>query len=148
MKTFILAILFAIAAPAFAFDECAAGSWFDPARDGEGINVEVLDDQVVAYFYTFDGDRQTWFVMVGDRPESGAVRLGAFQYVKLSESPFEVWEIEVGSASLEYLGAGEMLFSFEFQIDPYIPNVALPYCLAGHCQGEYIYSRLTGPPDC
>jgi len=46
------------------------GSWFDPARDGEGYNIEIigpsLEPQMLAYFYTYDeAGNQMWLTGVG-----------------------------------------------------------------------------------
>ena len=46
------------------------GSWYDPERDGEGYNIEIvgssLDPQLLAYFYTYDGGgNQMWLVGAG-----------------------------------------------------------------------------------
>ena len=53
---------------------CITGSWYLPARDGEGYNIEIwgddLDPQVLAYFYTYDDDgNQMW--LVGSGPANG-----------------------------------------------------------------------------
>ena len=51
-----------------ALDACYTGSWYDTQRDGEGINIEVLEELTVAYFYTFDkNDNQAWFTLLGDK---------------------------------------------------------------------------------
>lgn len=40
--------------PGYTITPCITGSWYDPARDGEGYNIEItgssLDPQVLAYF--------------------------------------------------------------------------------------------------
>jgi hypothetical protein len=60
--------------PGYTIVPCITGSWYDPARDGEGYNIEItgssLDPQVLAYFYTYDenGD-QMW--LVGSGPADG-----------------------------------------------------------------------------
>ena len=48
-------------------DQRFTGTWFDPAQAGHGVFVEVLpDDQLVAYWFTFDSEgRQAWFGGVG-----------------------------------------------------------------------------------
>jgi len=58
------------APPTFTITPGITGSWFDPARDGEGYNVEIigspLEPQLLAYFYTYDdaGD-QMWLTGYG-----------------------------------------------------------------------------------
>jgi hypothetical protein len=51
-----------------------SGSWFDPGRDGEGYNFEVLDDPsgylLYAYYYTYDDvGNQMW--VTGTGPVNG-----------------------------------------------------------------------------
>jgi len=53
---------------------CISGSWYLPARDGEGYNIEIigseLDPQVLAYFYTYDdAGNQMW--VTGYGPANG-----------------------------------------------------------------------------
>lgn len=53
---------------------CITGSWYLPARDGEGYNIEIigssLDPQVLAYFYTYDeAGNQMW--LLGSGPANG-----------------------------------------------------------------------------
>jgi hypothetical protein len=59
--------------PAGSFDivPCITGSWYLPARDGEGYNIEIigseLDPDLLAYFYTYDdAGNQMWLTGVGD----------------------------------------------------------------------------------
>ncbi len=56
--------------PSFNITPGITGSWFDPTRDGEGFNVEVigstLEPQFLAYFYTYDDSgNQMWLTGVG-----------------------------------------------------------------------------------
>lgn len=46
------------------------GSWYDPQTDGQGFNLDILDDEktVVSYWYTYTSDAsgsQRWFVLEG-----------------------------------------------------------------------------------
>lgn len=44
-----------------------SGSYYDPARSGQGLNIEVLGNgAVVAYWYTYAAGGQRWYVMQGD----------------------------------------------------------------------------------
>lgn len=56
-------------APALTVDARFSGSWFDPARSGEGIALEILPEgRAIVYFFTFSPSgtqpRQAW--LVGD----------------------------------------------------------------------------------
>jgi len=53
-----------------------SGQWFDPARDGEGISLEVLPgNKALVYFFTFppsgDAGQQRWLLAVGDVIDGG-----------------------------------------------------------------------------
>jgi hypothetical protein len=50
------------------FDSRFNGSWYDPATDGQGFSIEVLDqnDVVVSYWYTYTQTGELrWFVLQG-----------------------------------------------------------------------------------
>lgn len=49
-----------------------SGSWFDPARSGEGISLQILDrGEPMLYWFTFDEDgNQMWLFEVGQSRES------------------------------------------------------------------------------
>jgi arylsulfatase A-like enzyme len=49
-------------------DARMGGAWYDPAHDGEGFLLEVLEDsQAVVYWFTYDETgAQRWFVATGD----------------------------------------------------------------------------------
>ena len=54
-----------------------SGSWYDPARDGEGFVLEVLPDgRVLAYWFTYDlSGRQAWMLTLSE----GSVAQGSTQ---------------------------------------------------------------------
>lgn len=60
--------------PGYTITPCITGSWYDPERDGEGYNIEIigssLEPEMLVYFYTYDenGD-QMW--LVGSGPADG-----------------------------------------------------------------------------
>ena len=49
-----------------------SGSWYDPARDGEGFVVQFIDDtSALVYWFTYDeAGNQRWFVGAGDMLEN------------------------------------------------------------------------------
>jgi len=56
--------------PSFTITPGITGTWYDPARDGEGYNIEIigssLDPQMLAYFYTYDdAGNQMWLIAQG-----------------------------------------------------------------------------------
>ncbi len=51
-------------------DQRFDGSWYDPTNDGQGFQLDILDDEetVVAYWYTYEADgsgEQRWFLLLG-----------------------------------------------------------------------------------
>ncbi|MEM9301294.1 MAG: M14 family zinc carboxypeptidase [Pseudomonadota bacterium] len=55
----------------------ATGSWFDPARSGEGFVVQALaDGRGLVYWFTFDTEGQpAWYFGTGDLTDSGVVTI-------------------------------------------------------------------------
>ncbi|MCP4044914.1 MAG: hypothetical protein GY732_02855, partial [Gammaproteobacteria bacterium] len=51
-----------------AIDERMSGSWYDPAHNGEGFLLEVLEDeQAIVYWFTYDENgNQRWFIGLGE----------------------------------------------------------------------------------
>lgn len=52
-------------------DQRFDGSWYDPANDGQGFNLDILDDEktIVSYWYTYSNDgsgTQRWFLLEGE----------------------------------------------------------------------------------
>jgi hypothetical protein len=61
---------------------CISGSWFLPARDGEGYVIEIigssLEPEMLAYFYTYDdAGNQMW--LLGQGPVNGDTAVLAMQ---------------------------------------------------------------------
>ena len=54
-----------------------SGAWFNPARDGEGFIVEVVNEtDVLAYWFTYDSEgNQLWMLGLGELDQSGNVRI-------------------------------------------------------------------------
>lgn len=51
-----------------ALDQRFSGSWFNPETDGQGINLEILDDgkKLIGYWYTFgEAGERRWFTFNG-----------------------------------------------------------------------------------
>lgn len=151
MTAFLLSLMFlAVPGPVMALDECMTGSWYDPAVEHEGINIEVLaNDAAVAYFYTyefFDRTEQNWVVFVGDPSQ-----MDAFDTVPLGDSQAEY---DVGSGSIVAIDSDTLEFSHDFLLNLDLVGadgpdaLILPYCLDGQCERTYTYIRLTQPIPC
>jgi hypothetical protein len=125
------AILFAnliIAGPTIAQSGMAitsghGGHWYDPARNGEGWVLELLDDDAaLLYWFTYDEQgNQRWLtanghiVMDGDGeridfPTLVVTRGGRFGP---DFDPADVERLPVGEASLRFSGCDEATFTYE-----------------------------------
>jgi len=126
---------------------CHSGSWYSPDRVGEGISLEVLEDQVVLYFYTYrDGDKD-WYIMQGARTTTSAVSLEIFATEFEAKEPFTVDVYDVGDAVVEIIDDNTLSFEFVHTLDIQLPGT-FPFCLADRCTGVHEYIRLTSIVDC
>ena len=142
MKSLLASVLLLISGSALGLDECLSGSWYEPATSGQGVNLEVHPEAVVAYFYTYHTGKE-FYVLVGENVEDadGVLQLRAFETV--GESSFPKAELEVGYASFELLEDGTLLFQYDFQLDAdRLPYAAIPWCIG--CNGTLVLEQLTG----
>ena len=71
--------------PGGSFDiiPCISGSWFLPARDGEGYVIEIigssLEPEMLAYFYTYDDAGNQMWLIAGQGPINGDTAVLATQ---------------------------------------------------------------------
>lgn len=96
--------------PLFAVEPGIAAAWFDPARNGEGFLIEVLENnRAVLYWFTYDdAGEQDWYIasgmVEGNRlrfPELLRVSGGAFG---AEFDPDQVGRKVVGSATFLWTG--------------------------------------------
>jgi hypothetical protein len=64
-------------------DQRFDGSWYDVTTDGQGFNLDILDDEmtVISYWYTYSNDgsgSQRWFLLVGE-VEEGAGEVAIYE---------------------------------------------------------------------
>lgn len=142
MKAFLLAALLLISTPLMALDSCLSGSWYTPDRVGEGITLEIAENQVVGYFYTYGSAERAWYVLAGDNDNNILTMYGTS---KISEKPFAVFQSKVGTAVVTEIDSDNINFSFDIVLDI---DDANPWCLSGFCKGAYKYTRLTQPIPC
>jgi len=116
------------------------GSWYAPERDGEGINIEVLEGVVVAYFYRPDHSNQRWYNMLGDRPEGDNIWLDVYQSIGINDIHW------VGDALISITGNDSIVFSYDFRYDLTLEGDGLPWCLG--CRDTFSYVRITQPIPC
>jgi hypothetical protein len=99
-------------------DHRYSGAWFDPAHEGEGFIVEVLeDDRAVVYWFTYHADgRQRWLIGVGEVAGSRIVvgemleaRGGRFGD---AFDPDDVKLRSAGSLSISFQGCSDALVNY------------------------------------
>lgn len=117
------------------YDACFSGSWYDSENPGEGINVEVLEDAIIVYFYDQSGE---WTFFQGD--ENG---LDMYQ-------PWANGVGKVGDGYLIVIDDNTIEFGFNQRLD--LRDVTfqrpIPWCLRSDCAREYVFERLTQPIPC
>jgi len=147
MKTLLIVILLLISPSLHALDECMSGAWFDPERNGEGIVLEVLEEQTLGYFYTYGSQGRAWYVMLGEEALPDVELLTIYGTQLVSNIPYKVREFEVGSAFITVIDNDSIQFKYDLVLDVDSGN-AIPWCMAGFCEGDYEYKRLTRPVPC
>lgn len=103
------------------------GAWYDPAVDGQGLQITILPDNnlVFAAWYTFDiagfgsggSANQRWYTISGPYvPESGLNSVSGLSILESRggsfDSPPQVQSTVVGSASLSFSGCGSATLSY------------------------------------
>jgi hypothetical protein len=145
-----LALLFFVGT-ASAMDRCMTGSWYDPSKNlHEGLNLEVTDSTVVAYFYTyrfFDKVGQNWVVFAGENGNPAIIP--AYDIVS-DGVEFPTVEYEVGEGTFTQVDNFTLVWSYDFKLnlDQDDPNTVTPWCLNGDCNKSFLYKRLTNPVPC
>ncbi|MFC3194967.1 serine hydrolase domain-containing protein [Marinicella sediminis] len=120
--------------PPFPMSSDLNGSWYDPATNGQGINIEILNEgqTFLGYWYTFDatGDHQRWFTLQGEVVNDVA----SFQIISTTGGVF----VDPATVELSVWGSGTMsatdCLSATFTFSSEVESVA----------GEIPLSRLTG----
>jgi hypothetical protein len=121
-----------------ALDSRFTAAWYDPATDGQGLSLEIINDgrRLIAFWYTYgDGGSKRWFTMSGPINGSEAdvtikqTSGGAF----LQSDPVErsVW----GTGRISVVDCDHI--DFEIQSDEVNTTVGLTR-LTGDCGAELI----------
>lgn len=113
-----------------------SGSFYDPENSGQGINVEVLENAIVVYFYGHGGK---WKFFQGDDN-------GLDMYQPYGDDSIG----KVGSGYFIPLDDNTVEFGFDMQLDLELIDrgYATPWCLRSDCAREYVFERLTQPIPC
>lgn len=102
-----------------------SGSFYDPARNGEGLIVEWLTDgRVLAIFFTYDpAGGQMWLFGAG-QPEGRSVTIDALYPTSFTAwgETFDPEDVELspwGSMSLAYSDCDHLTFSYQSTVEGY-----------------------------
>ncbi|MBL4659614.1 MAG: hypothetical protein JKY19_04605, partial [Alcanivoracaceae bacterium] len=117
-----------------------SGAFFDPARSGEGVFVQVLDNgSAVVIFYTYTPDGKQFWSLSSDVQITGntitanmiypASTTGFGSQFNPLEVDFQPW----GTLTLEYQPGCSLV------------NMGYTSIVAGFGSGNYSYQRLTQP---
>jgi len=131
-----------------------SGAWFDPARDGEGFIIEVLEDRrVVVYWFTYQPDgsgEQVWMMGVGeiarppiaDPPPPGPRLIARATVRDLIQPRGGVFGSDFDPGAVESIVWGDLQFSF---FDDGSAEVAWDSLLAEFGAGRHPLVRIVGP---
>lgn len=145
MKTLMMIIMMMMSGSAMALDACFTGSWYDPlTNNAEGLNLEVLDNQVVGYYYTWYEDHRNVYTMSGVNDIDGAAVMDTYTSYK-SDAGYQVqW---VGVSDITILNANNLMFHHSFKYDFLRENWTTPWCFY-ICDDTKWFERLTQPIAC
>lgn len=117
-------------------DPCMTGSWDDPTVESEGVTLQVLDNGVLAQFYTYaeTGNAHRWYYMLFDA--DGKAVIGT------TKDKANRQHQKVGNATFDAIGLDEILILMRLTIDIDAP----PWCIG--CERTLLYTRLTEPVPC
>lgn len=130
MKYILAALLALMTLPAFAMD---SGLYFNPERDGEGINLIRNGDKVVFYFYTYQPHERCWNVEV---PEGSLVTDDNCNEQR--------WFLSAGDKLQEDTIEGWLYIGLGTGYPKCLPNPEDPFlsvCGDAHIIGRYIMAR-------
>ncbi len=137
MKVLLGIVFLLVAGSVQALDSCMTGSWYSTDRIGEGIQLEILEDKEIIYFFTYRNQKQVWYLSI-----DGVV----YTTRKRNEDPFEVDTFKIGTSLIEVHDNDNLTFTYHLDLD-IDRSAAIPWCLS-QCYGVHSYIRLTQPLNC
>ena len=144
-----LVVLMALCVPTSvqALDNCYSGNWYDPANDGEGINIEVTQDKVVGHFYTwrFTDPQRDVYTLSGVNEANDFVMLDGYNDFYFFGDRVNMY---TGDALLEVVDEDNIIFSWIWKHDRVSYPDIMRWCIGSHCSGSVRYTRLTQPTEC
>lgn len=92
-----------------------AGGWSDPARAGQGIDLQVIGDSLAMTWYTYGRDGQPeWYLAVG--PLAGALFEAPLQVTRWDGS--QATAFTIGSVRLTFAAENRLRFEAQYNRDP------------------------------
>lgn len=147
MKKLLLTLLVAFSLSVEANDDpftrCLAGLWYDPAKSGEGLILEVdrYEELAVSYFFTYEWQGEVvnqWLMLL---PKS-------LPWDRNHPLEIDIYMPTGGDGNVVDIGDGmlsgkfwDFKLNFSYTLDP-------EYCIEGECEKSYEYRRLTNPLHC
>jgi hypothetical protein len=119
-----------------------SGAWYDPAHDGEGFLLEILDGgTVVAYWFTYDTEgNQRWLIgvsrVVGNRIEIEELLVFSGPEFGDDYNADDLVSLSLGSATIEFTSCSQGLVTYVVDgIEGQLKIQSLT-SIAGHGCGE------------
>jgi hypothetical protein len=125
-----------------AIQPAISGSWYDPATSGQGLNLEVIPDEfsldLLIYFYTFDPNGQTTFLVAEGGIFGNSVLADAYTtsggFFPPAFDPAKIHRDEWGRFSLTFTDCNTALFAW-------LPSAAA--VAQGYTSGSTQINRIT-----
>jgi hypothetical protein len=143
--TWLVFALFPVLAGAAAISSGYSGMWYDPARSGEGLQLDILDaDKAVVYWFTYDDSgKQRWFGGIGQIAHGSAGDSIQFPDMYVTQggkfgagfNPDDVKFQTVGNVSLTFSDCNNGTFKYTaFGQSQTLPIQRLTQTMGAGCQ--------------
>lgn len=147
MKGFLILLLLALTAPAFALDRCYSGAWYEPASSGEGIDLQISDEKVVLYRYAHLNGAPNYWVTSTEQSDSAVLNFTAYQTMR-TITGIEVFDVGSLQLTTNPQENSQLIMAWDYDIDLSKVNGATPWCLTGGCSGSKELTHLFQPIKC
>ena len=143
MKTLIMIVMLMLSGSAVALDACFTGSWHDPlTNNAEGLNIEVMPQTVVGYYYTWYYGNRNVYTMSGANDIDGAAVMNT--YASYEAGRLTSW---AGVSDITVLDDNNIMFHHSLKYDFLREDAAIPWCFY-ICDQTLWFERLTQPVEC
>jgi hypothetical protein len=126
-----------------------SGSYYNPSTSGEGFDLQISENTVVAYFFGYNGSENTWLIGSGaNETVDGVTTIDAYQTENFEG---EVLYSKTGTMTIVEESETDLFISWTMEYD-YArlrqPGVTMPWCLTGMCFGDKEVTALFRPTLC